>query len=103
MTCLGKYFENVTLNMCWMHIMSPSLSRHALSQWLDAVPVNKIFAFGGDYNVVEKIYGHLKLARANVAAVLAQKVEEERFDEDDALHIARLLFHDNPKKWYKIS
>jgi hypothetical protein len=103
MTCLGKYFENVTLNMCWMHIMGPDVSRRALSQWLDAVPVTKIFAFGGDYHVPEKIYGHLQLARANVAVVLAQKVEKGRFSEEDALHIAQLIFCDNPKRWYKLN
>jgi uncharacterized protein len=102
MTCLGKYFENVSLNMCWMHIMGPDISRHALSQWLDAVPVTKIFAFGGDYGTVEKIYGHLKLARSNVASVLADKVTAGRFTTPDALHIARLLFNENPKRWYKL-
>jgi len=100
MTCLGKYFENVSLNMCWMHIMGPDISRRALSQWLDAVPVTKIFAFGGDYSVVEKVYGHLQLARADVAMVLAEKVAQGRFMEGDALRIARMLFNENPKNWY---
>ena len=100
MTCLGKYFENVSLNMCWMHIMGPAISRRALSQWIDAVPVTKIFAFGGDYTVVEKIYGHLQLARADVATVLAEKVERGRFTETDALKIARLIFNENPKRFY---
>jgi len=100
MTCLGKYFENVSLNMCWMHIMGPEVSRRALGQWIDAVPVSKIFAFGGDYSVVEKIYGHLLLARADVAMVLAEKVERGRFSESDALRIARMLFNENPKGWY---
>lgn len=103
MTCLGKYFENVSLNMCWMHIMGPDVSRRALSQWLDAVPVTKIFAFGGDYAVVEKVPGHLDLARADVATVLAEKIERGRFTESDALHIARLLFNENPKRWYKLN
>ena len=102
MTVLGKYFPNVALNMCWMHIMGPEASRRALGEWLDAVPVNKIFAFGGDYLVVEKVYGHLQLARADVAAVLAAKIEAGRMTEADALEVARLLFHDNPVRWYKL-
>jgi len=100
MTVLGKYFENVTLNMCWMHIMGPAVSRRALDEWLDAVPVTKIFAFGGDYSVPEKIYGHLQLARADVATVLAEKVQAGRMTETDALEVARLIFHENPKRWY---
>ena len=102
MTVLGKYFENVSLNMCWMHIMGPAVARRALSQWLDAVPVTRIFAFGGDYSVVEKIYGHLELARADVAEVLAAKVTRGRFTADEAVSIARLLFHDNAKRWYAL-
>ncbi len=103
MTVLGKYFPNVTLNMCWMHIMGPAVSRRALDEWLDAVPVSKIFAFGGDYLVVEKVYGHLELARADAAAVLAGKVESGRMAEKDAPEVARLLFNENPKRWYKLT
>jgi uncharacterized protein len=102
MTVFGKYFPNVALNMCWMHIMSPVVARRALDQWLDAVPVTKIFAFGGDYLVVEKVYGHLQLARADVAEVLAAKVESGRMRTGEALRVARLLFHDNPRNWYKL-
>ena len=102
-TVLGKYFENISLNMCWMHLMGSELSRRALREWLDAVPVTKIFAFGGDYSVVEKIYGHLALARANVAIVLAEKIEEGRFSFDNALEIARLWFNENPKRWYGLT
>lgn len=102
MVVLGKYFENVSLNMCWMHIMSPEISRRALSEWLDAVPVTKIFAFGGDYNVPEKIYGHLQLARINVVTVLADKITQGRMKENEALKIARLLFNENPKRWYQL-
>ena len=102
MTVLGKYFPNVTLNMCWMHIMGPAVSRRALDEWLDAVPATKIFAFGGDYIVPEKIYGHLQLARADVAEVLASKVKRGRMTEDEALEVARLLFNENPKRWYRL-
>ncbi|MBW2690333.1 MAG: hypothetical protein JRC99_10440, partial [Deltaproteobacteria bacterium] len=102
MTVLGKYFPNVSLNMCWMHIMSPTGSRRALAEWLDAVPVNRIFAFGGDYIVAEKVYGHLQLARADVAEVLAEKIKRGRMTESDALRIAGLMFNENPKRWYRL-
>jgi uncharacterized protein len=100
MIVVGKYFPNVWLNMCWMHIMSPEVSQRALSGWLDAVPVTKIFAFGGDNRDVEHIVGHLELARANVAKVLAAKIMEGRMGEKDAIKVARLLFYENPKKFY---
>jgi predicted TIM-barrel fold metal-dependent hydrolase len=100
MMVLGKYFPNVWLNMCWMHIMSPEVSQRALAEWMDTVPVNKIFAFGGDNRDVEHIYGHLELARANIAKVLAGKITEGRMGEKDVIKIARLLLYENPKKFY---
>lgn len=102
MVVLGKYFANVSLNLCWMHIIGPDLSRRALAEWLDAVPVTKLFAFGGDYLVPENVYGHLQLARANVAQVLADKVTMGRMTRAEAVEIARLMFRDNPKRWYKL-
>ncbi len=103
MTVLGKYFPNVALNMCWMHILSPTVSRRALDEWLDTVPVTKIFAFGGDYRVVELVYGHLQLARENVAAVLAGRVGAGRMTRAQAVEVARLLFYENPRRWYGLA
>lgn len=92
---LAKLFPNVCLDFCWAHIISPTVSRQALHEYLDTVPVNKIFGYGGDYNYPELSYAHLVMARRNIARVLAEKVEEKVCTEDEALEIARLLLHDN--------
>jgi predicted TIM-barrel fold metal-dependent hydrolase len=95
---LAKNFPNATINMCWGHIISPEAARRALVEWLDAVPANKISAFGGDYRFVEGVYGHQALARGNVAASLSQKVADGTMDLDRATEIARWLFVDNPAR-----
>jgi hypothetical protein len=66
-SALCKNFPNVFIDMCWAHIISPSASMQALDDFLDAVPYNKISAFGGDYLLVDGVYGHLYMARQNVA------------------------------------
>ena len=99
---LTKMYPNVTVDMCWAHIISPWASRSALHDFLDAVPYNKISAFGGDYLFVDGVYGHLELARRNVARVLAEKIEDGVFGEGKALEIARALFYDNPKRIFKL-
>ncbi len=99
---LAKYFPNVCLNMAWMHIISPSQARSALAEWLDMVPNTKIFGFGGDYSIVEKVYGHLQIARENIAAVLAAKVREGAWTRADASLVARRLMRDNPAEFYGI-
>ena len=84
-------------------MISPSASVAALHDFLDAIPYNnKISAFGGDYMFVDGVYGHLEIARRNVARVLAEKVESGVFDEVKALEIALALFYGNPKRIFKL-
>ena len=99
---LAKNFRNVFIDMCWGHIMSPEAARRALVEWLDAVPANKISAFGGDYCFIDGVYGHQLLARQNVAASLAQKVTDGTFDLARAKQVAEWVFIDNPKNLFKL-
>ena len=93
---LCKNFPNVTIDFCWMWIINPAAGRRALSDMLDAVPANKIHGFGGDYIFVEGTYAHAAMARREIARVLADKVEEGRFDEDYAVTVGHMLLRDNP-------
>jgi uncharacterized protein len=93
---LGKNFPNVFLDLCWMHIISPATTVQMLDEWLDYLPSNKIFGFGGDLKLVESIYGHLEIARDNIARALARKVSRGDYDTATALEIARRMLFDNP-------
>jgi len=100
---MGKNFPNVWLNLCWCHIISPKMTCAALDEWLDLVPVNKILAFGGDYGrPVEKVYGHLRMAKEDIARVLGGRVDEGLMTEDQAITVARKWFWDNPKELYRL-
>ncbi len=88
--------------MAWGHIISPVASVNALVEWLDAVPANKISAFGGDYCFVDVVYGHQLLARQNVAQALAIKVDAGVFDLSRAKEIATWLFVDNPSRIFNL-
>lgn len=102
---LAKGFPNVWLNFCWTHMISQRAAVDALDEALDLVPTNKILAFGGDYgaNVVELIYGHLTMARENIATVLARRIREGSMTESQALDLARQWFWDNPVELYRLS
>jgi uncharacterized protein len=102
LSALAKNFPNVFIDMCWAHIVSPEASVQALSEWIEAVPINKISAFGGDYLFIDGVYGHQYIARENVSRVLAEKVSRGLFDLDRAKQIATLLFYGNPKEIFKL-
>lgn len=95
---LAKNFRNVFIDMCWGHIISPEAACRTLVEWLDAVPANKISAFGGDYVFVDGVYGHQFLARQNVSRALAQKVTDGSFSLTRAKEVALWLFVENPKR-----
>ncbi len=102
LTVLAKNYPNVYIDMCWAHIVSPNASVASLLEWIDTVPLNKISAFGGDYLFIDGVYGHLQLAKKNVAKALSIKVEEGLFDIDKAKEISKMFFYDNPKEIFKL-
>jgi len=100
---LAKNFPNAHINACWLAIISPTVLRRSLHEWLDTVPHNKLQAFGGDYNMPELSYAHALMAREAVADVLAERVEAGFLVEADAPVLARRLLAENGLKLFKIS
>jgi uncharacterized protein len=92
---LAKNFPNVYADLCWVHVISPTVGRRVLREWIETIPSNKILAFGGDYLFPEGAYGHAVLARQGVARVLAETVEDGYLGEADALALVPKLLHDN--------
>jgi hypothetical protein len=88
-------FTNVYIDMCWTHIISPSGARHMLHEYLDTIPSNKVFGFGGDNRWAEQSYGHSLIARENIIRVLEERVAGGDLDERQAIEIGRRLLHDN--------
>jgi predicted TIM-barrel fold metal-dependent hydrolase len=102
MAVLGKNFPNVYVDLCWVHIISPWVARHTLHEWIETVPANKIFAFGGDYTFVEGAYAHARMARANVALVLTEKIEMGYMTEEEGVELARKLLRDNAARFFHL-
>jgi hypothetical protein len=100
MSVLAKLFPNVHVDFCWVHIISPGVACRTLHDYLETVPVNKIFAFGGDYRFPELTYAHAKMARRNVARVLAEKTQEGFCTEQEALEIAGMILRDNAERLF---
>lgn len=99
---LAKNFPNVYVNLCWMPIISPWRAENILNEWLEMIPINKIFAFGGDFTIVEGAYASAKMTKAVVANVLMEKIERRYFNEEQALRFAGMLFNENAKKFYNL-
>ena len=98
---IAKSCPNATLNLCWTYIISPEATRQAIGEILDALPVNKIIAFGGDYGWnVENVFGHLTMARETLAEAFAERIARGLMDEDAARGILKLWLWDTPRRIY---
>ena len=100
LSVLAKLFPNVYADFCWMHIVAPGAARRTLHDFLETIPANKIFGFGGDYRYPELSYAHLQMALRNIAQVLAEKTQSGFCTEDEAAELGRMLLHDNPAKLF---
>jgi predicted TIM-barrel fold metal-dependent hydrolase len=97
---IAKAFPNVFLDLCFVPIISPLAARRILDEWIDSVPANKIFAFGGDVHGPERAYGHSRIARDVVFRVMYRRVTEEGLSQSQALRLARRLLYENAKSFF---
>lgn len=104
LSMMGKAFPNAWLDMTWAHIISRELALQALAEWLDLVPVNKVLGFGGDFQnpAVALTYGHLEIARENLAQVLAWRVQHKGMTLTQAEAILHAWLADNPRELYRL-
>lgn len=99
---IAKQFPSVWADFCWVWAISPSVGRRYLHEVLETVPLNKVHGFGGDYFMVEGSYGHSVIARREIARVLAEKVEDGWFTEEQALSAAGRLLRENALENFRI-
>jgi hypothetical protein len=100
---MAKYFVNVYIDGCWLHHISPSAYRAALTSWIETVPMNKIFAWGGDHNLLEHSYASLAMARELVIDVLTGLVDRGYFDVDIALEVAGRILYGNGVEFWRLA
>ncbi|MCE5272665.1 amidohydrolase [bacterium] len=99
---MAKNLPNVTLDMCWIYIISPRFAAEFLDRAIETLPSDKVLGFGGDYVVAEGSYGHSVLCRQIVSKVLADRVIEGFWSEEEALDYAKALLRDNAIKTFKL-
>lgn len=99
---LAKYFPNVYLDACWLSDISISAYKRALSEWLEIVPSNKIFAWGGDQMLIEHSYASLLLAKDLIADVLVDKINSGYFNINLAVSVMKKILGQNAINLYRL-
>ncbi|KPK82916.1 MAG: hypothetical protein AMJ81_08900 [Phycisphaerae bacterium SM23_33] len=99
---LGKNYPNVALDCCWLHVIDSRYARRTLADAVVTVPQSKILGFGGDYGHLEYACGHLIIARDNIAAALAEMVDDGWLGLDEARQVAADWLFNNPNEFFQL-
>ena len=101
---LGKNYPNVTLDFCWTNIIDPIYCVRLFQQALSAVPHGKIHGYGSDYlgDGILHAWAHAQIARENIAVALAEMVDAEQLDLDEAKQVARSWMFDNANEFFRL-
>ena len=86
--------KNVWIDSVWLPMLSYSMGKRALHEWLDSFPSNRIM-WGADCNHAEGIYGATEFTRRWIAEVLAEKVENNELTMEHAHLIGRQILREN--------
>jgi len=100
MGAIAKTYPNVWIDMCWLWAMNPGQAAQALSQWLDCLPFNKIFAYGADTWLPWGNVGYSLLAKQGVARVLEEKISSGVMSQADAREVAEAIMLRNGLEFY---
>lgn len=92
---IAKHYPNVWADMSWAWIINPLVGVRFVKEFLTAAPASKLLTFGGDYNIVELIAGHARIARRGLSQALSELVAEGWLDAKDIPALVPRLMNGN--------
>lgn len=100
---LAKHFPNAYIDMCWAWSINPRHAAEFVRRALHALPVNKLFAFGGDCRWPTETVGYAAQARDWLAYALHGEIDEGFLTEAQAMQIATRLMQDNQRAVFDLN
>ena len=94
---LARELPNLSLAGYWWHNFFPDVIRQVMAERLDMLPLNKQVGFFSDAYCVEWTYAKAVLVRKQLARVLAEKIGQGQYTQDEALAIARAILYETPQ------
>lgn len=95
LVAIAKHYPNVWVDLCWAWTVDPYTTADFLRRFLHAVPISKLFAFGGDTHRPTAAVAYSLQARRWLTRTLEAAVADGDFTERQALGIARRVMYEN--------
>lgn len=94
---LARELPNFSLAGYWWHNFFPDAIRHIIAERLDMLPLNRQVGFFSDAYCVEWVYAKAMIVRKQLARVLAEKIGQGQYSQEEALSIARAILFETPQ------
>jgi uncharacterized protein len=91
----AKHYPNVSVDLCWAWAIDPHSAADFVRRFLHAVPINKLFAFGGDTGSPTNTVAFALQARKWLTRALETEIEAGDLTETGAVRIADRLMREN--------
>lgn len=100
---LAKNYPNVSIDFCWANIIDPIYCQRMFKQALSCVPHGKIHGYGADFKgCTDRAWAHAVIARDNIAIALADMVDAEYLNLDDAKEVAHAWLFKNANDFFRL-
>lgn len=102
LVAIAKHYPHVYVDMCWAWTIDPYSASDFLRRMIHAVPVNKLFAFGGDIWWPNSSVAYAWQARAWMTRTLQAEVDDGFFTEAEAITLATRLMRSNQESCFDL-
>ena len=99
---LAKHYPNVWVDLCWAWSIDPYSSCDFVRRFIHAVPINKLFAFGGDTFWPTSAFAYAVQARKWLSRALDAEVKDGLLSEEQAMDVALRLMQTNQRDCFDI-
>lgn len=100
---VAKNFPNVYVDMCWGWAMNFRTAVEFVRRMIHAVPVNKLFAFGGDTFWPAQTVAYAAQARDGLTRALHAEIADGTITETEAIRMAARVMRDNQYACFDIT
>jgi predicted TIM-barrel fold metal-dependent hydrolase len=102
LVALAKHYPNVYADLCWAWSIDPYAAMDFVRRCIHAVPINKLFAFGGDTFYPTAAVAYAYQARQWLTRALQAEADDGYLSEAAALEIATRLMASNQAACFRL-
>jgi uncharacterized protein len=102
LVAIAKHYPNVYVDMCWAWSINPYGAADFVRRLIHAVPINKLFVFGGDTGWPNASVAYAKQARTWLTRALQAEVDDGDLRESQAIALATRLMRGNQQDCFDL-